>query len=376
MNPLVQAKKLLLPGCLVLSVLTHTVPARAACVPPPAGLVGWWSLDETSGTTANDLFGLHDGTHQNGPAPVAGKVGSGLSLDGSNDFISVPDDPELDVGTGDFSLSAWILPTFDGTIVSKRQSVGGKYRGFVWMVFGSGQLLQIADDVNSWYNMYYPFGTLTNGQWHFVTVTVDRDSPTGCRMYVDGALVYATNPMNRPGNLDNASALNIGRTSDDGFNSIKGTLDEVALYDRALTAGEVQSLYNAGSDGMCKDELPTVFHTVAPCRLIDTRQDLPLTSGVPRLVQIADTCGIPSTARAVAVTLTVANPATAGALTLQPAGQATPEGGTVHFNAGQARAGNAILQLGPGGDLEALATLSGLPNANVDLIVDVSGYFE
>jgi len=75
-------------------------------VSPPPGMVGWWTFDETSGPTANDIAGATNnlGTWMNGPTPVTGKVAGALSFDGVNDFVEVPDDPELNFGTGDFSM--------------------------------------------------------------------------------------------------------------------------------------------------------------------------------------------------------------------------------------------------------------------------------
>jgi hypothetical protein len=68
------------------------------CAPPPRGLRAWWPLDETVGTVAHDIAGNADGTHTNGPVPVAGPVAGALSFDGVNDHIVVADQAALDVG--------------------------------------------------------------------------------------------------------------------------------------------------------------------------------------------------------------------------------------------------------------------------------------
>jgi hypothetical protein len=75
-------------------------------------LVAWWPLDETSGTTANDIAGVpNNGAHVNGPTPTPGKVAGALCFDGVDDFVLVPDHPDLNVGTGNFTLDAWVLTT-------------------------------------------------------------------------------------------------------------------------------------------------------------------------------------------------------------------------------------------------------------------------
>jgi hypothetical protein len=72
---------------LVLTFVGQTV--AQTCVQPPTGIVAWWPLDETSGTTVADIAGDNPGIHVNGPVPAAGNVGGALRFDGSNDFVGV-----------------------------------------------------------------------------------------------------------------------------------------------------------------------------------------------------------------------------------------------------------------------------------------------
>ena len=124
---------------------------------------------------------------------------------------------------------------------------------------------------------------------------------------------------------------------------------------------------------------PLKFFTLAPCRIIDTRKPSglfggpSLTAGVNRSFNLHGQCGIPSTAKAVAVNITVVNPSNGGYLLLFP-GDITPPGvSTINFGAGQVRANNAVLSLSsqpPG----IVATL--VNSGTVDMILDVNGYFE
>jgi len=117
------------------------------------------------------------------------------------------------------------------------------------------------------------------------------------------------------------------------------------------------------------------FYTVTPCRSVDTRDPspgAPLSAGVPRPFAIAGTCGIPPTARAVSLNLTVTGATGNGNVRLYPGGTAPPPTSTINFGAGLTRANNAISLLGTEGDLTAL--LSSAPSAHV--IIDVNGYFE
>jgi Tol biopolymer transport system component len=120
------------------------------------------------------------------------------------------------------------------------------------------------------------------------------------------------------------------------------------------------------------------FFTVAPCRLIDTReagQGPALASGVPAVVDVHGVCGIPDTATAVAVNVTVLQAQGAGRLTLHPGNLSTPNTSTINFTAGLSLANNAILALASNGEgtLGITPVVSG--GGTVHVIVDVSGYF-
>jgi hypothetical protein len=117
------------------------------------------------------------------------------------------------------------------------------------------------------------------------------------------------------------------------------------------------------------------FYTVTPCRSVDTRNPAPgtpLAAGVPRTFAIAGTCGIPLTARAVSLNLTVTGATSNGNVRLYPGGTATPTTSTLNFTAGRTRANNAVSLLGTSGDLATLLS----PTGTAHVIIDVNGYFE
>jgi uncharacterized repeat protein (TIGR01451 family) len=123
---------------------------------------------------------------------------------------------------------------------------------------------------------------------------------------------------------------------------------------------------------------PFAFHTVTPCRVLDTRlPDGPLggpsLGGPDRSFVLAGTCGIPATARAVSANITVTGPASQGHLSLYPAGFGLPLVSSINFRAGQTRANNVTLPLGTGGAITVQAALIG---GTVHFILDVNGYYE
>jgi glucose/arabinose dehydrogenase len=121
------------------------------------------------------------------------------------------------------------------------------------------------------------------------------------------------------------------------------------------------------------------FFPVTPCRVLDTRDPAgpfggpALVAGADRTFMIANRCEIPSTARAVSVNLTVTQPSALGHLVVFPAGGAPPSTSAINFRAGQTRANNAILTLGPSGDI---VVRNAIVSGSVHFILDVNGWFQ
>lgn len=124
---------------------------------------------------------------------------------------------------------------------------------------------------------------------------------------------------------------------------------------------------------------PKQFYTITPCRLLDTRQTNALASGSKLTFAAAGisafACGIPATAKALSVNVTVVGPTGDGFVTLLPGNYPVPNASTINFSAGQTRTNNAVLPLSSDGAgtlaAQALVTSKG----NLQLIVDVNGYF-
>jgi hypothetical protein len=185
------------------------------CVPPPPQMVAWFDFDASSGTIAgNRINGGNVGTLTNGPTWGAGKVLNALNFDGSNDFVQVADQPQLNFGDGNFSIDAWIkLDQQSGSgvkaIVDKRVGMGPGYMFFVYNGRLAVQLNTSGTGPNSGFYNYFASSTSTvvaDGRWHHVAVTVNRSDQAGIVFYVDGAASGTpSNPRNRMGNLNNTS---------------------------------------------------------------------------------------------------------------------------------------------------------------------------
>ncbi len=119
------------------------------------------------------------------------------------------------------------------------------------------------------------------------------------------------------------------------------------------------------------------FYTLKPCRLLDTRDaaDGPaLASGEVRLTDVDGLCGLPETAAALSVNVTVVQPTGEGHVALAPGGKPLPTVSTVNFSPDQTRANNAILAISADGVLQMGASVAG--SGTVHVIVDVNGWFE
>lgn len=238
------------------------------CVTPPGGMVAWWPLDEPAAAAmAADIVNGNDGTYVNGAAPGAvGMVSNAVEFDGVDDRIRVPNHPTLNFGpataNADFSIDAWFyqdqLTTLYAPLVEKRDSMG---RGYLFFLLDGNPALYMGDGgAAPGYTIYCCSGPfMTPGQWYHIAVTVDRNDPNGIQFYVDGLPAGAPyDPTGRAGSLANQANLLLGATYYDEIpgtppHHFDGRIDEVEVFRRELTAVEVQSLYDAGAGGKCKE---------------------------------------------------------------------------------------------------------------------------
>ena len=204
------------------------------------------ALDRTLGNIPADSAVTNDGIKINSPTPVFRIVDNALYFDRIKDCVKVPDNPALNFGTGDFSISIWIKTTDRSgidPILDKRIETSGPIQGYHLFNYQGRLGLQLADGT-SW-NNYHSNILIVDGRWHQVTVSIDRDSPSGGKWYVDGQLVDSFNPTSRIGSLSNSAPLTFGRNSDNpvwpGY--FNGILDEVMLFDRSLSPSQVRKLY-------------------------------------------------------------------------------------------------------------------------------------
>ncbi len=215
-----------------------------------SGLVGHWPLNESSGVTASDASGNgNDGslTNMTGAEWTTGKIAGGLSFDGVDDEVIIPDNDILD-GMSQMSLSYWIYPTIvDGNPrgpVSKRVHWTTEYSYSTFLYSGNRLNVDIAGSNN---RFSCPTVFQAN-QWYHIAVVFDGSLPEDDRVtvYIDGT-PEQTARESSTAVPNTASNLIIGHLFGNSSGFFAGTVDDVRLYSIALTEQEILALYQAGS---------------------------------------------------------------------------------------------------------------------------------
>jgi len=209
----------------------------------PAGLVVWFPLDDASATNAADVISGHNGTCNGNQCPTqtAGHHGTAFLFDGMDDCIQVSDIGQF--GQAKITLSLWIRQDVVDTCSPVAKPVGVTTTTDTWQIEtnGGNQIMFTTTETGSSNTRVTANpNTLVIGQWHHVAAT--WDFMMGKALYVDGNPVGSTMAM---GTLtyDNSSAW-IGCDNNNGTfaERFNGAIDDVQLYNRALTLAEIQML--------------------------------------------------------------------------------------------------------------------------------------
>ncbi len=214
-----------------------------------AGLVAHWQFDEGSGTTAVDSSGNgHDGNLLGDPEWVAGMIGSGaLSFDGSDGLVDVDHDEALNI-TDELTITLWVKVGDLGTyyfLVGKQPSgtAGDNYPGnYEFRTESNTGALQFGhqEAEGEQYTFYTSETSITAEQWYHVAVSVTNGKLV--EFYIDGLPAGSAEQLTNFGVLNDEPVRIGGRK--DGYSFFNGILDDVRLYDRALSAVQIQKLYN------------------------------------------------------------------------------------------------------------------------------------
>jgi len=221
------------------------------CLPPPSGLVGWWPGDGN----ADDIADGNPGALIGGTAFAAGKVGQAFSLDGSNDFINVPG---LSAPT-DKTYSLWVKVDATPGSFNTLIEFGNDAPWFGLVQSGAVELFPNNPETPT---------TITPGVFTHIAYTSDSGTNKG-KIYINGV----QNGADGIANTATTTGMGIGFHS--GDTHFDGLIDEVAIFDRALSATEILAIVNADSSGMCKGD------AVPPDTTIDSMPTDPTNDNTP-----------------------------------------------------------------------------------------------
>jgi hypothetical protein len=219
----------------------------------PLSLLNYWRFDEGSGTAALDSVGTSHGAIS-GAQWVAGRVNSALSFDGDDDSVDVPESPEWVLDS--FTVQLWIRTSeghpWQGTILSTYGSTQGTV-GFGIGIGGSSARRGYLTEVSYRAEYHGPkaeLGSMDAGvrvdddEWHLITLV--RNSEIGrAFLYVDAMPVYERDDI--IGTIDIPRDLSIGTFLYYGQHyPFLGKIDEVALFNTALSPDQIERHYTNG----------------------------------------------------------------------------------------------------------------------------------
>ncbi|MEJ0088278.1 MAG: LamG-like jellyroll fold domain-containing protein [Limisphaerales bacterium] len=210
------------------------------CLPAPSGLVGWWSAE---GSASNQIAGS-SGTLAGNASYGPGEVGQGFIFDGNGDGVALGSPASLQLQN--FTIETWIKRA-STTVVSYGSGGNGTIfsygTGAYYFGIGAAGFLFFSQAGNPDY-VTGPYITDTN--FHHVAVTKVGSTVV---FYMDG-VAYPAAAYDVTFTFSNGSPA-IGYWGENGDSGFLGTLDELSIYNRALSLSEIQAIYNAGDAGKC-----------------------------------------------------------------------------------------------------------------------------
>ncbi|HEY4502449.1 MAG TPA: LamG domain-containing protein [Candidatus Paceibacterota bacterium] len=200
-------------------------------------LVAYWPFDEHEGVTLPDqsVWG-NTGLLKGNPQWVNGKEGGALSLDGIDDYVLVDNSESLNLSSA-FSVSVWVRSqdSTHGTILSKNGLNETGQGGYKLSINNHA----VTYSVDGMASLGSPTALFKPNEWTYILVSYDKARSPRTQLYVNGQRILSGTILAPE---QNSRELLIGRDTNGGF--FKGSIDELRIYNRALSDGEVGVLYH------------------------------------------------------------------------------------------------------------------------------------
>lgn len=246
--PIVGKLKRWLTALLAAGLLVGAAQAQS-CVSAPSGIWGWWPGDGN----ANDIVGTNNGVLLGGLCFTNGEVGQGFWFNGPNQGVEIPASSTLDIGPSfGVTIEGWINPSDISSPHAIAEWNNGLYGVELFVsAYAPGDLFVGFWKVPNGYT-YQTLcisgpGVVTTNQFQHVALTLDLHPGHGqAALYYNGVSVATAGFYN----LYQGTGYNLylGDSPSEGLD-FAGVLDEVSLYNRVLSGGEIGAIYNAGWRG-------------------------------------------------------------------------------------------------------------------------------
>jgi hypothetical protein len=241
---------------------TLTVSSSSSCDPVPSGIISWWPGEGN----ANDIIGNNNGVLENDVAFTQGVVGQAFHFNGSNQDVQIPYSTSLE--PTNVTVECWVkldalaspVAAYPGLqyIIFKQNSRGGNFEGYDLEKNRINGQDVFRFQVTSVDGEQVPAASKTipqPGVWYHLAGTYDS---TTVKIYVNGVLegsAVAGFPMDY-----GIEPVYFGTTGQGFDGRLDGALDEVSIYNKALSSNEIAAIYLAGSAGKC----PPISSAMAP----------------------------------------------------------------------------------------------------------------
>jgi lysophospholipase L1-like esterase len=223
----------------------------AARPPCPENITHYWKFDETTGAPYEDFWGENDATCSSCPTATTGRVNGGQLFDGSDDEVNVADDGTFDWGADDsFTIQYWMMTsasTAGNRVLVGRDDSGTNLHWWVGCDDNGTVRFNLNDTNGNGKYIGNKGDALNDGEWHLITAVRDNAADMN-RIFVDDAAIDSA-AHNYTAGFGSSVPMNIGFINLSGHYRFEGTIDEVALYDRALTLSEISAQYTKGMAG-------------------------------------------------------------------------------------------------------------------------------
>ncbi len=216
--------------------LQSIAPKTTIKTPPKSGLVGYWNFNDGAGAKAGDISGNgNTATLVGSPSWITGKLGKALNFNGSTNYATAGSSSSLNL-SDTITISVWVKsPDWHPTASWRAIVDKSSYGIYVWP---SSNILRFQLVLATTGIVTVDSGVLNTNQWYHVVGTYDKNAgANNFKIYVNGVLHDSSTQSN---SIVAGNALNIGLYSGSYFN---GIMDDLRIYNRALSVAEIQQLY-------------------------------------------------------------------------------------------------------------------------------------